>query len=162
MCTQPGGGPTSWRWQGKEPEGIQSIQLDLSTSLLRHTATEAGFDTDHFELLEGTGLEAPLFHQLGQSLAATLRGQGPDDALYVDTVAQMLATQLVYQHSTQPRPMPVYRGSLSPERLRLIEDYVRDSLQQVITLASLASLACVSPYHFCRIFKQATAHGEMV
>jgi AraC family transcriptional regulator len=41
-------------------------------------------------------------------------------------------------------------------RLRKIEDYVRTNLAESISIEKLAELAELSPFHFSRVFKQAT------
>jgi AraC family transcriptional regulator len=41
-------------------------------------------------------------------------------------------------------------------RLRKIEDYVRPNLAESISIEKLADLAELSPFHFSRVFKQAT------
>lgn len=148
--------PYEMALRGPADAAITSIQLDLSADLLHRTATAAGFDADRLELLDGICLDAPLLRQLGFSLATALAAPEPVDALYADTVAQMLAVQLVYGHSTQPRPVPAPRGGLPTGRLDLVRDYVQASMHQVITLESLAAVACLSPYHFCRLFKRTT------
>jgi AraC family transcriptional regulator len=148
--------PYEMALRGSADAAITSIQLDLPADLLRRTAAAAGLDADRLELLDGICLDAPLLRQLGYSLAAALEAPGSVDALYADTVAQMLAVQLVYGHSTRPRPVPAPRGLLPAKRLALVRDYVQASLQQPITLESLAAVACLSPYHFCRVFKRTT------
>ncbi|MGB7840188.1 MAG: helix-turn-helix transcriptional regulator, partial [Terrimicrobiaceae bacterium] len=49
---------------------------------------------------------------------------------------------------------PDYRGGLPIARLRKIEDYVRANLAE--SISKLAELAELSPFHFSRVFKQAT------
>lgn len=143
-------------WQGQPGEAIQSIELDLDDNLLRQTATAAGIEAASLELPTGVCPDALLLRQLAYSLAATLQAPGPADALYADTVARMLAAQLVHQLVGRTRVPSAPAGRLDLARLRLVQDYVRDSLDQAITLANLAAVACVSPYHFCHLFRQAT------
>jgi transcriptional regulator GlxA family with amidase domain len=47
-------------------------------------------------------------------------------------------------------------GGLAGPRLKLVLDYIQDTLAQHITLRELAELAGVSPRHFERAFRQAT------
>jgi AraC family transcriptional regulator len=53
---------------------------------------------------------------------------------------------------------PTAKG-LSPERLRRVRDYVEAHLDDDLSLAVLADIACLSPYHFSRSFKQAAGVG---
>lgn len=148
--------PYELAWQSEGAEVVQTIQLDLVPALLQQTATAAGRQADQWELLAAPCLADPLLHQLGASLAAALQVPQPADALYVDTITQMVATQLVHRHSTYPAAGLAGHPSLSAERFRQLQDYVQASLDQSITLDSLAAIACLSSYHFCRAFKQAT------
>ncbi|WP_135436850.1 helix-turn-helix domain-containing protein [Hymenobacter fodinae] len=147
--------PYELAWRAQAAGTIQTIQLDLDQELLQQTAA-AGLPAAHVELQAGPCIEAPLLRQLGYSLAAMLQDPGGVAPLYGQTVAHMLATQLVYQHSAQPRPLPTSRGKLAPERLRQIQEYVQSALAEPIDLTQLAAIACLSPFHFCRLFKQST------
>ena len=57
-----------------------------------------------------------------------------------------------------PRPGETLnaRGGLPIARLRKIEDYVRAHLAESISIEKLAELAELGPFHFSRVFKQAT------
>ena len=55
-------------------------------------------------------------------------------------------------------PLPTSKG-LSPERLQRVRDYVEAHLDEDLSLTILADIACLSPYHFSRSFKQATGVG---
>lgn len=48
---------------------------------------------------------------------------------------------------------------VSPERLQRVRDYVEAHLDEGISLTVLADIACLSPYHFSRSFKQAAGVG---
>ena len=135
---------------------MQTIELDLAPAYLHRTAAAAGLNADQLELLASPCFTDPLLHQLGASLAAALVAPLPADALYVDALTQMVATQLVHRHSSYPAAGPAGHPSLPPARLRQLRDYVQASLDQPITLENLAAVACLSPFHFCRAFKQAT------
>ena len=148
------GGNTTW--QGLPSETIQAIQIDLDDDLLQQEAAAAGLHFNNLHLPPGLCLDTPLLRQLSFSLAATLQAPGPIDSWYIDTVAQMLAAQLVHQYGEAQRPLSARVGGLAPDRLRMVQEYVRASLGQPITLASLAAIACVSPHYFCRLFRRAT------
>ena len=148
--------PYELAWQAQAASPIHTIQLDVDQELLQQTAAAAGLDAAPVELQAGACLAAPLLREVGFSVAAMLQAPGGVAPLYMQTVAHMLATQLVYQHRAQPRPLPPSRGKLAPERLRQIQDYVQSALAEPLDLTQLAAIACLSPYHFCRLFKQAT------
>ena len=47
-------------------------------------------------------------------------------------------------------------GSLPTCRLRRVTEYVQQNLDKDLTLADLAAIVCMSPYHFARLFKCST------
>lgn len=62
------------------------------------------------------------------------------------------------RHLPQP-PMflpsvPPIRGGLAGWQQRTVTAYIQEHLAEQIPLAALARLARLSPYHFCRAFKQ--------
>ena len=50
-------------------------------------------------------------------------------------------------------------SGLSRERLKRVQDYIEAHLDDRLTLTDLAGVACLSPYHFSRSFKQAVGIG---
>jgi AraC family transcriptional regulator len=46
------------------------------------------------------------------------------------------------------------RGGLAAWQQRIVTDYIEENLAQEIPLATLAGLVRLSPYYFCRAFKQ--------
>jgi AraC family transcriptional regulator len=50
-------------------------------------------------------------------------------------------------------------NGLSRERLQRVCDYIEAHLDDRLTLADLAGVACLSPYHFSRSFKQSVGVG---
>src|SRR5260370_38676814 len=47
-------------------------------------------------------------------------------------------------------------GTLPWGRLRRVIEYIQQNLDQDLTLAELAALVYMSPYHFARLFKRST------
>ena len=57
---------------------------------------------------------------------------------------------------------PVLRepsNGLSRDRLKRVRDYIETNLDDRLTLSDLAGVACLSPYHFSRSFKEAVGVG---
>lgn len=48
------------------------------------------------------------------------------------------------------------RGRLDGRRLARVTDYIEANLRNELTIADLAGVACLSPYHFARAFREAT------
>lgn len=75
-------------------------------------------------------------------------------SLYTQTAAQLVAIQLLRQHCTIRHTIPEHGGKLTSNQLRQLKDYVLAHLDQILTLKGLADVVCMSPYHFCRVFKR--------
>jgi AraC family transcriptional regulator len=74
----------------------------------------------------------------------------------VGAIAQLLAIHLAEKYTNIATQKPDYYGGLPVTRLRKIEDYVRAHLTEDVSVETLAELAELSRFHFCRVFKQAT------
>jgi AraC family transcriptional regulator len=78
-------------------------------------------------------------------------------ALYMDSLAQALAFQLLREFSEiQGRPELSFRGGMARARLRRVLDYIEANLGVDVRLAELASTADLSTQHFSTLFKQST------
>jgi AraC family transcriptional regulator len=53
-----------------------------------------------------------------------------------------------------PVPWARIRGGLAPRTLRRVREYIEANLEDRISIASLASVAGLSTFHFARAFKQ--------
>ncbi|MDF7815878.1 AraC family transcriptional regulator [Hymenobacter sp. YC55] len=160
FLTGPHGQAYEQSWTSLVAQAPRCVSLYLSNQLLALTAaTESGADAAQVKLREGSCIPDPLLRQLSLSLAQELETPENQSELYADTAARMLAVQLVRQHCARSYQVPEYRGKLLPQRLSLVRDYVQAHLAEPILLESLAAEACLSPYHFCRLFKQTTGQS---
>lgn len=95
----------------------------------------------------------PLLRQLARSLVEEA-GQGSMDRLLADSLMAALAMR-VAQRLVPPEPEP----DLPRRRLRRVLDYIEAHLGKELTLAELAGIACLSPCHLSRSFKQEIGTG---
>lgn len=75
-----------------------------------------------------------------------------------------LAARLLQQGTTVPTTPsigPSARGRLDRRRLFRVLDYIDRHLEGALTLESLASVACLSRFHFARAFKQAVGQSPL-
>ncbi|MBV8193160.1 MAG: helix-turn-helix transcriptional regulator [Alphaproteobacteria bacterium] len=106
--------------------------VTLPPRMLFEDATLLSIATKLERLVESTGAGSPYFEALGTVLAYELLGLGAGRS-----------------HSAR-----VVRGGLAPWQQRAVTSYINEHLAEAITLATLARLARLSPFHFCRAFKQ--------
>ena len=100
-------------------------------------------------------VEDPLVPQLVKALVGEMAG-GVLDHVFADAVNTALAVRLV-QSVVAPAAIALTPANgLSSDRLRRVRDYIEAHLADPLNLGQIADIACLSPYHFCRSFKQAT------
>jgi AraC family transcriptional regulator len=74
--------------------------------------------------------------------------------LYVEALGVVLIHELVRLNRASPRVEAPVRGGLAAWQQRIVTAYVEEHLCEQIPLTTLARLARLSTYHFCRAFKQ--------
>ncbi len=136
---------------------VQNTHLYLHQQLLARTAADMlGVDATRVELREGSCLRDPLLKELTLALGQELTNPAAANLVFTETAAQLVAVQLLRQHCTVAYHLPERAGKLAATQLRQLTDYIRDRLAEPLTLQELAGIACLSPYHFCRVFKRTT------
>jgi AraC family transcriptional regulator len=85
-------------------------------------------------------------------LATLIETEGADG--YVEALGAVLAHELVRAiHGIARKASPV-RGGLAPWQQRIVAAHIEEHLAEQVPLAKLAELVRLSPYYFCRAFKQ--------
>jgi AraC family transcriptional regulator len=136
---------------------VSFIQVVWNADLYSALLPELGASASGFEFLYD--LPDPLLSQIVMSLA-----QGTDGGFADRILTESLGTTLcirIAQRFVGHLPLPTSKG-LSPERLQRVRDYVEAHLDEDLSLTMLADIACLSPYHFSRSFKQSTGVGPQV
>ncbi|HKM72666.1 MAG TPA: AraC family transcriptional regulator [Stellaceae bacterium] len=100
----------------------------------------------------------PLLSQMASTIAHEMEG-GFLDRILVDALNTALAVRIVRQFVDPSKITLEPSNGLSRERLQRVYDYIEAHLDDRLTLAELAGVACLSPYHFSRSFKQAVGVG---
>ena len=70
------------------------------------------------------------------------------------SLAIVLMHELLHQNREASRAEAISRGSLAAWQKRKVASYIEEHLTEQISLTKMAELARLSPYHFCRAFKQ--------
>jgi AraC family transcriptional regulator len=87
-------------------------------------------------------------------LKKTIDSHEPETRLYSEALSIILIHELLYQNRDAPSAEVDSRGGLAAWQKRKIASYIEEHLAEQISLMKLAELARLSPYHFCRAFKQ--------
>jgi len=73
---------------------------------------------------------------------------------YCEALGVVLAHELVCRSVGSLRVQPPARGGLAGWQQRIVSAYIEEHMAEQIPLTTLAQLARLSPYHFCRAFKR--------
>ena len=87
-------------------------------------------------------------------LKTLMESAGADNRLYLEALGTVLAHELVRLNAGTPRIETQVRGGLAAWQERTVRSYIEEHVTEHIRLATLAQLVRLSPYYFCRAFKQ--------
>jgi AraC family transcriptional regulator len=87
-------------------------------------------------------------------LKAQSETAGPGQRQYAEALSIVLAHELLRLNNGTAPVTPHVRGGLAGWREKKIAHYIEGHLAEDISLATLADVAGLSPYHFVRSFKQ--------
>jgi AraC family transcriptional regulator len=144
---------SSSRWDIPEP--LDCVHLYLPQTTLQRVALEAGTAAAG-DLVERSAHPDPITSRLLLSAADVLEGSATLDALFRQQITDLLATRLLIAHAGSAVTVQPVFGGLSPTVLRRAIERLRSDSDADVSLATLASDAGLSRFHFCRAFKQST------
>ena len=151
MTLTPAGEPRQWQWN----HHANVVTLSFSPQLITQIATASEL-SDRIELINQFG--KPDFHlcYLAKSLLQELKTSELNESLSLESLTNLLVIHLFRNYSVFPPKIPSPVKQIPNSRMKKVIDYLRDRLDQKMTIAELASIACLSPYHFSRLFRQET------
>jgi AraC family transcriptional regulator len=133
---------------------FQAITVHVNHDLIVELALEAGFPA-HFELSFHGPLRDPLLAACLLELRDEVAAGFPAGALYGDSIATAIGAHVLSRYCTITRTL-THRGKFGTRTLATVIEYLKNNLQDDISLAELAALAHMSPHHFLRMFKAST------
>ena len=133
------------------------LHIFLEAGLVARVAAEA-FDLDPARLTipPFDGLDLPHLRAAMGAVDAELSAGGAGGRLAAEALATVLAVQLLRQVLAPRRSARGRDGALPRAKLRAVVEYIEAHLDAGLTLAQLAAVAHLSPYHFARQFTAAT------
>jgi AraC family transcriptional regulator len=130
------------------------ILISFSTQFLENRAENPGSRRVEFENLRFT--DDQRVRALGNLLELEARLGCPTGRIYGESIGTALAAHLLKRYAAAPSKAEKYTGGLSKYNLRRALDYIQSQLTRDVGLQQLASELDMSPFHFCRSFKQST------
>ncbi len=135
----------------------ECLVIYLPAGLLEDSALiDHDIDPARVELAYAGGFADPTLTQIGLAIRGLLgRPHQPIDRLFADGLRTALAAHLVDKYTIDRWRQPSRQPTLEPRRLQRVLSYIEARLAETISLDDLASEACLSPFHFARLFSQA-------
>jgi AraC family transcriptional regulator len=148
----PAGHPSYWRAEGV----VENVFIALEPPFLQQVALEAcDLDPARVEVQHVFAASDPVIKHLGYALWGELHTDGLGGQVYAASLAQVLAIHLLRTACVRTPILRRATGGLPRPALRRVLAYISDHLAQPITLADLAALVPMDPYHFLKAFRQA-------
>jgi AraC family transcriptional regulator len=149
----PAGSPAQYRWSGN----MDTLNVYLEPGLVRRVAAEAfGLDPTRTTVPPLDGPDLPQLRALMWAVDAELTTGSAGGALAAESLANVLAVQLIRHIAAPRKPVRTREGTLPRARLRAVIEYIEEHLDASPSLEQMAAVAHISPYHFARQFKAAT------
>jgi AraC family transcriptional regulator len=99
----------------------------------------------------------PLIGQLARTLASEI-GAGTADRLLAESLVAAIAMRLLHRQGALS-PAQARVPDMARPRLRRVLDHIEANLGAELTLAELADIACLNPFHLSKSFKAAMGVG---
>jgi AraC-like DNA-binding protein len=102
--------------------------------------------------------EDPLLGEMVRAIASELQVETSAGKLLAESLANSIAARLAQKYisaSAAQSAAVLARGGLDRRRLFRVLDYIEANLEGDLTLDHMASIACLSRFHFARAFRQA-------
>jgi AraC family transcriptional regulator len=153
--------PYELRCQSPAGEELDFIVIHLAVDRYL-AALEAAYPgkAEEVEVIDFFGRDEALA-EVCLACAEMLATRVPGESMRVAALGQLLAAYLVEKYTDAALEKPDFRGGLPICQLRKVEDYVREQLAEDISVEALAALVELSPFHFSRVFKQATGMSPL-
>ncbi|QEM68545.1 helix-turn-helix transcriptional regulator [Geobacter sp. FeAm09] len=119
----------------------KTTQYNVNSNRLQHNA--------HYGLVDNSIL------YLAMALRADFEAGSPYGRLYGQSLALAFMGR-IFDIATASDGMKAEQGSLSTSRLNRVTEYIKAHLNKNLSLNEIADVACLTPFHFSRQFKNAT------
>jgi AraC family transcriptional regulator len=128
--------------------GAKFVAVSISDGSLMRAAGQ----TTEVELQCSCNMNNPPISALMTTIHTEMKAGFPHGQLFLDSLEQALANALLLRQATQAVTKKIYRGGLSPARLRNVIEFVQAHLDCNLTLEVLAKTADLSTSYFCQMF----------
>jgi AraC family transcriptional regulator len=149
----PAGVASHWRWPDGRPH--ETLHIYLEPNFVHKVAQSCDLDHDQMAIEPQIAVRDEQLSHMAMSLLYELKAENVVGRLYADSVASVLAIQLVRRYS-RLKDVAIRKGGMAPNKLRRALEFISNKLeqQQGIPLEVVAQEVGMSRYHFSRVFKE--------
>lgn len=135
------------------------VYVALDPVFVNQTAEDLDVYPDRLELVEQRRETDPALRHIALALRTGLQARHAGDRMYGEALSTALAVHLLREYGGRSLgPQNMHQG-LSREKLVRAHEYIHDQLHADLTVAGIARAVHMSPYHFTRLFKNATGQS---
>ena len=146
-------GPAGQMTNNDTREPVRYIQI-LQDPVTYHNVAGDLVRGGAISLERRTNVDDPFISRIALSIIGDMEG-GFLDHVLADALNTALAVRITRLFVGPSAINLAPSNGLSRERLRRVCDYIEEHLDDRLTLTEIAGIACLSPFHFSRSFKQA-------
>jgi AraC family transcriptional regulator len=145
----------SMHWRLCDTAHNDTLHLYIDRQCLRTTAESIEVDYRQIAIAPQFGIRDEHIHHIGMSLHHELKDVNVVGRHYADSLAKVLAMQLVRRYSYF-KELRTRRGGMAPRKLRKAIEFINNNLdeEQAVALPAVAHEVQMSYSHFARSFKQ--------
>ena len=147
--------PARWRF----PKLSTVLHLALEPVLISEAARGVGLAPARVEVLNRINLSDKAVESFGLLLNQDIESGCANGSLYGECLATALAVYLLTHHAAFPVRLKEYVHGLGKSDLSRVLSCIGDHLAEDLSLDELAACCHLSPYHFCRLFRQSTGQS---
>ncbi len=142
-------------WRRHSGRSQETLNIYLHPGFVQKTAEACDLNHKQIAIEPQLGVIDEQLSYLAMSLLYELKEENVVGRLYADSVASVIAIQLVRRYSCL-KDVRITRGGMAPHKLRRAVERISDHLEQEqeVSLAVIAEEVGMSYYHFSRSFKQ--------
>ncbi len=122
-------------------------------------SSEATAALEKATLCYHAGFHDLLLEQIAYSILTEMRHETSSGRILIEALVRSVAARLLHSYSSISIKCPelgAMRNRLAERKLRQVLDFIETHLADNLTVQQMASVACLSQFHFAREFKAAT------
>jgi AraC family transcriptional regulator len=143
------------RWLFDKPGEIMLVVLNRAY-LDRAIEEASGRSPRSVDILPQFVIRDLTMERISHQLLSKIVNPVFDSRLRTESLAQELAEHILQTHTSLDLRPPSRPHTMSPIRLKRVEDFIEANLGQDMSLMDIANAAGMSLFHFAKVFKQAT------